>query len=294
MQGHTICADDGFCLAATAFGDVQRCQAGVLIVGAMGVEQHYYKAFAQDLAARGFWVATFDYRGMGASRPATHQHSLRGFDADVRTWAQRDCAAMVAWMAGKLEAGAKPLLWVGHSLGGQIFGLVPNRQRVSAMLTVASGSGYWLQNAWRVRWMVWWFWWVLVPLLVPLYGYFPGRAIKKVGDLPKGVIWQWRRWCLHRDYVLACEGEAVREAYAQVRVPILSMSFSDDELMSARSIEALHGFYAQAPCQLRKIKPKEVGQGRIGHFGFFRRRFASTLWDEAAQWLATHQDKEMV
>ena len=70
----------------------------------------------------------------------------------------------------------RPLLWVGHSLGGQILGLVPNRDRVRAMLTVACGSGYWLENSTRLRAFVWWLWFVAVPLSTAPVRLLPGPA----------------------------------------------------------------------------------------------------------------------
>ncbi len=284
-----VTTSDGFALAATTYGDPVTCRAGVLIAPAMGVEQHYYAAFAQHLVQLGYWVVSFDYRGMGASRPAQFKHSLKGFEADVRMWAERDCAAMVAHMSAQLQD--KRVLWVGHSLGGQIFGLVPNREQVSAMVTVAAGSGYWLENTLRLRLIVWWLWFFVVPLALPLFGYFPGRTLKKVGDLPRGVMQQWRAWCLNREYLIGCEGEAVRQYFAQVTTPILSLSFTDDELMSARNIESLHGFYSGASRQMQRITPHDVGEKHIGHFGFFRKRFAATLWPRATAWMAQHHSE---
>lgn len=32
-------------------------------------------------------------------------------------------------------------------------------------------------------------------LLTPMFGYFPGKRLGMVGDLPPGVIRQWTRWC---------------------------------------------------------------------------------------------------
>lgn len=280
----SIATSDGFELAAAAFGDARACRAGVLIVPAMGVEQNYYASFARHLAESGYFVATFDYRGMGASRPAQFKRSLRGFEADVLTWAERDCTAMVDYMDQSLDG--KPLLWIGHSLGGQILALVPNRQRVAAMVTVATGSGYWRENATRLKLVVWWLWFFLVPVVLPLFGYFPGRALKKIGDLPRGVMRQWRSWCLHPEYAVGREGEATRRRFAEVSTPILSLSFTDDEYMSARNTDSLHGFYAGAPRQMMRIAPRDIGERRIGHFGFFRSRFAASLWPCAAQWLA--------
>ncbi|MFN9105650.1 MAG: serine aminopeptidase domain-containing protein, partial [Betaproteobacteria bacterium] len=92
---------DGFELHATTFGDAHRCRAAVLIAPGMGIEQHFYAAFAQWLAEQGFLVVTFDYRGIGHSRPPQYRRSLRGFEADVMTWARRDCAAMIDSVAGR-------------------------------------------------------------------------------------------------------------------------------------------------------------------------------------------------
>jgi predicted alpha/beta hydrolase len=279
-----VITDDGFELHATTFGDAPRCRAAVLIAPGMGVEQHFYAAFAQWLAERGFFVATFDYRGIGHSRPPQYRQSLRGFEADLMTWAGRDCAAMVDYTAAR--AAGKPLLWIGHSLGGQLLALVPNHERVAAMLTVACGSGYWRENSLRLRSVVWWLWYLLVPLTLRRYGYFPGRRLRKVGDLPAGVMRQWRQWCLHRDYLVGCEGDAVRRRYAEVTTPILSLSFTDDQYMSRANVESLHGFYCAAPRETRRISPREIGARSIGHFGFFRRRCAESLWPQAGAWLA--------
>jgi predicted alpha/beta hydrolase len=182
--------------------------------------------------------------------------------------------------------GSRPLLWVGHSLGGQILALVPNRERVHAMVTVAAGSGYWLENSTRLKLIVWWLWFFLVPVTLRLFGYFPGRALKKVGDLPHGVMRQWRAWCLHPEYAVGHEGDALRRQFAAVSTPILSLSFTDDEYMSARNTESLHGFYSGAPREMLRLAPQTIGARRIGHFGFFRKRFAETLWPRAADWLA--------
>jgi predicted alpha/beta hydrolase len=280
---------DGSPLAVTTFGDATSARAGVLIVPAMGVDQRYYAPFASWLADQGYFVVSFDYRGMGGSRPERFRRSLRGFEADVVTWATRDVPAMVDFVAR--ETAGRPLLWVGHSLGGQILGLVPNRDRVRAMLTVACGSGYWRENSVRLRAYVWWLWFVTVPLAIRLFGYFPGRRLKKIGDLPAGVMRQWRRWCLDREYVVGAQGEAARRDYAAVTMPILSLSFTDDEYMSARNIESIHGFYAAAPREMRRLDPRDIGEKRIGHFGFFRRRFAEKLWPYAGEWLAGKADR---
>jgi predicted alpha/beta hydrolase len=267
-----IATADGTALAARFFAPPAETEAAVLIVSAMGAPQGYYRPFAQWLAAQGYLVATFDYRGTGRSRPAT----LRGYDADIIAWAERDCAAMIEAVTAR--APGKKLIWIGHSLGGQIVPMVPNRERIAKIVTVATGSGYWREYAPKIRPFGWWLWFVAVPLATRAFGYFPGRRLKKVGDLPKGVVEQWRRWCMHRDYAAGAEGEGMRARYAAVTTPIVSLSFVDDEYMSLANTNALHGLYTGAPQRLKRIAPGDIGQKRIGHFGFFRAQQEQALW----------------
>lgn len=259
-------------IVARFFAPPGDAKAAVLVVAAMGVTQAYYAAFAEWLAAQGFLVATFDFRGIGQSRHGR----LRGLEVDVLDWARQDCAAMVDAVA--VRAGDRPLYWVGHSLGGQILPFVPNRARIERVVTVATGSGYWRENTARLRRTSWWLWFVAAPLSVRLFGYFPGKRLRKVGDLPRGVMEQWRRWCLNPEYALGAEGESARLAYAAVTTPIVSLSFTDDEFMSLRNTESIHGQYANAQRTMKRIAPKDIGAKRIGHFGFFKPKFAASLW----------------
>jgi len=56
--------------------------------------------------------------------------------------------------------------------------------------------------------------------------------------------------------------------------------------MSAKGIKSLHGLYANAPVEYRRIAPREVGVRHIGHFGFFRPQFEQTLWPLVPEWLS--------
>ncbi len=282
-----LAATDGFPLALTLHGDPGAARAGVLLVGAMGVEQSFYTPFAEWLAAQGYLVASFDFRGIGRSRPPACARSLRGFEADIGTWTARDLPAVIDHLAGEL--GPRPLYWVGHSLGAQVFGMVPNRSRVGAVVAVAAGTGYWPHNAPAVRWRAALAWYLLVPPLIALAGYFPGRRLGFIGDLPAGVMRQFRRWCLRRDYLVAVEGPALRAQYAAERTPMLWLSFTDDEMISRTGIDAMRRLYAGAPIEARHLAPAEAGLPRIGHFGFFRRPAASLLWPLAAGFLGRQQ-----
>ena len=263
---------NGHSLSSHWFHPAGEARGVVLIVPAMGVEQRFYAAFAQWLAERGFVTVTFDYVGIGLSR----QGSLRDLQVDVIGWGRHDCSAMLD--AVTAAAGTLPVFWIGHSLGGQILPFVRGSERIRRAFTIATGSGYWRENTRSLRNRAWLLWYLIAPLVTPLAGYFPGQRLGMVGDLPRGVIEQWRRWCLHPEYAVGAEGEAVREAYSAVRTPITAISFTDDEMMSGRNPESLHGLYRAAPQTAKRIAPTQIGVERIGHFGFFRRQFAESLW----------------
>jgi predicted alpha/beta hydrolase len=279
FEAVTLTTGDGARIAARIYepaaGEAPR--GAVFIAGAMGVAMSFYHPFAEWLASEGFVALTFDYRGMGESRSGP----LRRVRADIETWAREDAARALEALVQR--AGSLPITWVGHSLGAQIVGLTPGHSRVTRVLSIAAGSGYWRHNAAPLKRKVWLFWWGAVPIATPLYGYFPGKMLKMVGDLPAGVVMQWRRWCMHPEYAVGAEGPSMRERFAAVRSPITALSFTDDEMMSERSIRGLHGLYVNAPRTSVRLAPEDVGVPSVGHFGFFRRSMRGPLWRGVAR-----------
>jgi predicted alpha/beta hydrolase len=268
-QAHPLTAPDGRALAARVFRPRVAPRASLLIAPAMGVPQRVYAPLAGWLRDRGVAVLTLDYRGTGESRDVP----LPEERADLLTWAHQDLAAGLA--AASALAPDRPRLYLGHSLGGQLFPLVPGAEGVDRSFTVAAGSGWWRHNAPALRRKVWIFWWVAVPLLTPVFGYFPGRRLGMVGDLPAGAVRQWRTWSHHPDYLLGCVPGA-RAAYAAVQTPTTVISFEDDELLSQASVDGLAAALVGAPLS-RRHHPR--GARRIGHFGFFHPEKGPPLWE---------------
>lgn len=283
MESTEIVTSDGVRIAGIRYPARGSARAVVVLAAAMGVKQDFYAPFAQFLAEQGIAVLSFDYRGTGRSVPPQFRASLRGFEADLHDWAERDYNA--ALHAAKDWHPRLPLLIVGHSLGGQLPGLLPDNQLVDGILTIATGSGYWRENAPRLKRFVWFVWYFAVPVYTRLFGYFPGKKLRKVGDLPKGVIYQWSRWCRNPHYVSDEHGRPLRAGFEKIRAPILSMSFTDDEMMSRRNVDSLHDCYRNAQLERRYIRPEDVQAKRIGHFGFFRPQFRDSLWRQALDWL---------
>jgi len=275
-------ARDGYPLAATIFDppdDEDRAERVVVVASATGVRRGYYGAFSSWLAQRGTRVVTFDYRGIGGSRP----ERLRSFDASLVDWAELDLGSVIEWAAARFGRGRTCV--VGHSVGGQLLGLVPDVSAVRAVVMVASQSGdyrLWPSVADRARFVA--FWHALVPGIASALGYLPG-ALGIGEDLPGGVAREWARWCRTPGYMVGGDGHARRDLYRRVTSPILAFGFDDDDYAPPATVGALLELYENAPVTRRQIS---TGEAKVGHFGFFRERFASTFWKEAEAFLLAH------
>lgn len=280
MTPQTLQVDADTNLALRIYEPPGAARGSVVMGGAMGVRQNFYAVFATWLAELGYRVTTFDFRGQGDSLTGP----MGRVRADLLDWV-RDYEAVIA--AAKSALPTQPLYLIGHSLCAQLPGLMRDTSAVDGMLAIASGSGYWRDNAPQLRRVVLIFWYLLAPLSTAVCGYFPGGRLGVIGNLPKGVIQQWRRWCLNPRYSMGAEGAGAVLSYAAVRFPIVAFSMADDEMMSLQGIAHLMGFYANASSRIETIAPRDAQCQKLGHMGFFRKSNAVHLWPRAEAVLAS-------
>lgn len=277
-----VTASDGYRLAATIFDPPEhedRSARVTVIASATGVRRGYYAPFASWLARRGNRVVTFDYRGIGGSRPERLPH----LDASLLDWCELDLASVVAWAANELGDGWISL--IGHSVGGQLLGLLPDVSAIRAVVMVGSQSGdYRLWPSITERALYGALWHAVVPGIASTLGYLPG-ALGIGEDLPGGVAREWARWCRTPGYMVGGDGHGRRDLYRRVTSPILAFGFDDDDYAPPAAVSALLTLYGNAPITRRQVAQTEA---KVGHFGFFRDRFAATFWKEAADFLERH------
>ena len=286
----TFLAADGTPLAGTLYpssGPAVGGRPSVLVAGGLGVHQRFYAAFATWLATQGYQVMTFDVRGMGSSRQPQHPYSLRGVQADMLTWARQDFAAAVAHLSGL--SGGTPVALLGHSLGVHHAGMTDaaTQSKIAKVVSVAAGSGYWRDWAAPSRRVAPLMLHLAGPLLTPLMGYFPGKRLGMVGDLPGPAARQWMRWCRHPEFAWGCEPALVLPSLQTARFPIHAFSFTDDEAMTRACTAKLLAAMPNAPSQLQVVKPEDVGMKRIGHIGAFKAGAVEGLWPLLAKALRT-------
>jgi predicted alpha/beta hydrolase len=260
----------------------------VLIAGGLGIPQRYYLPFARWLAARGHVVMTFDLRGIGESRRPEHRRSLRGLQADMLTWARQDFTAAVARLHD-IAQGA-PVAVVGHSLGMHHAAMTDEatQRRIDQVVSVAAGSGYWRDWAAPSRRLAPLMLHLAAPVLTPVLGYFPGKALRMVGDLPGPAVRQWTRWCRHPGFAWGAQPELILPSLQSARFKVEAFSFTDDEAMSETCTRKLMAALPHAQVSLHIVSPADVGLKAIGHVGAFRSTAAEQLWPLMTASLGSH------
>lgn len=250
----------------------------VIINAATSVRCRYYSRFADYLFAQGCDVLTYDYRGIGESRPA----SLRGFQASWSDWGQLDFEAMLAHAAQHFPG--QPVDVVGHSFGGCAVGLAPSAQQIRRVVMVGAQFAYWRDYAADQRWRLLSKWHVLMPLLTGVFGYFPGKRLGWLEDTPAGVVRDWTTRTPR--YEQRPSGRLLPAVpFVQVRAATLAISLTDDPFGTVAATERLLNYLAHAERVHLRLAPVDISVSEIGHFAFFHDRFRHTLWPIALEWL---------
>ena len=243
----------------------------LIMSSATGAKQTYFRHFAKYLNENGFRVFTYDYSGVGQSAPK----SLRGYKTSMTNWGKYDLTTMIDYVSENYDY--EKLFLSGQSVGGQIYGMSPSIHKVHGLINIAAQSGYWKMWKMPIRIVVFLNWYFMIGL-TNLFGYFPGKRLKIVGDLPKDVALGWAKWGrspeYHFDHI-----ENPIEKYNAIKVPLLSYGFSDDNTAPKANVEWMNAKYTNCQLTYKHIKPSDIGLKSIGHFGFFRPK-CKVLWDD--------------
>lgn len=252
-------------------------RVAVLHCGA-GIPAARYRRFARFLAEAGMPVLTYDYRGIGRSRP----ERLRGFRAGIEDWAEYDCAGAIAWLRERYP-GAE-MLGIAHSIGALIVGGAQNSAQQARLVLIGGHTGYCGDYLSRYRIPMTAVWHGLMPVLTAMLGYFPARRLGLGEDLPARVAMQWagRRSPELRPTGTEPGYERVQmllDRCAALQRPALLVSISDDAFATAAGTKRLLSYYPRLfPLEHVVFTPVDAGIARVGHFGFFGRKAGTALW----------------
>lgn len=159
-----------------------------LVLPALGIRAAYYARFAQALSARGLRVLTADFPGHGESALRAGRGSDWGYPDLIEVHAP----ALVA--AARARFPAAPLVWIGHSLGGQVALLRAGQapEEAAAVVVIASGSAHYACWSGRRRASLRITPRICEALSWPL-GFFPGDRVGFGGREARSLIRDWAR-----------------------------------------------------------------------------------------------------
>ncbi|HWT64182.1 MAG TPA: esterase [Ochrobactrum sp.] len=274
IEDITIEARDDFVLSGRLFHGTGN-KPLVLISSATAVPQGFYSAFAQHLIAEGARaVLTYDYRGVAASRRARKAVPTIRF----KDWAKLDFPAALK----RLQAAAPghEMVGIGQSFGGQALGVSGCSGEFTryGMVATMSGAVHLLNDKWV---------WPRMNIVgVPVSYLTPSMPRWMNGEpIPGSVFRDWARWCRMKNYFFDDAELGAAELTAKVKTPILSVGLEDDPWGTRRAVNHFLSYHVNAPIEQRWYSPADTGGQSIGHLGFFRSRFAQSLWPEMTEWL---------
>lgn len=259
-------------LVGRLFGPAGKVKAAIVLHGATGVKQRYYRHFARWLAGQGYACLTYDYRDFGASGTG----DLRRSKATMVDWGLRDQAA--AQRALETATGDAPLWVIGHSMGGFMMPFQPDVAKVERLITVASGPVHLSDHPWPYRAAALAFWYGPPAWATGLLRYLPARAMRIGHDLPGGVYRQWRRWCTSREFYLGDVGRDLPVPdWKAFRGTLKAVAIADDDMIPPACVWRGMQNFPEAHKRQLVVRPAEYGLSKIGHLGVFKPECAA-VW----------------
>lgn len=272
MQSIIINTEDHYALHATVFEPQQSNHCLLLIGGATGVKQHVYFGFAQFMAEHGFTVLTYDYRGIGLSKPK----KMKGFDASMRLWGSVDFKAVTTYVKNHFKG--MHLYYLGHSLGALILGMNAHSRLFEEFIFVATQKAHVSNLTWKTRVEAYVGFGLLQPVSTHVFGYFPAHRFGLGESLPKGSAFDWRTLILNRKSTNRLL-EQTLDISKELDQKVFVLSMEDDAWVTEKGVHALlEETYPNMKPTYRKVMVSESEVNTIGHVNFFR-KYNKKLWN---------------
>jgi predicted alpha/beta hydrolase len=239
MRSQTCTLPDGATTVVEWFDAAVAPAAGrIVFVPALGVQVAYYRGLCEAWAQRGWQVAAIELRGM-------RQSSVQ--DVKRHNFGYREVVAHdLPWLAAEVAraAGPGPLVFAGHSLGGQFALMAASRvaQPPAGIVLIAGGSNHYraLATPWarRRRWLGL----HAVRATARALGWFPGDKIGFGGRQPLNMMLDWTCEALTGRYAALGDGNSkddLNAALEALALPVLMVSLTGDRLVPRSSADAL-------------------------------------------------------
>ncbi|WP_030388425.1 alpha/beta fold hydrolase [Streptomyces sp. NRRL S-241] len=235
MTTRTVRAEDGATVEVRLYRRPGEPSAPVLVcMPAMGTRAVAYTPLAEALVAAGFQVALGELRGQGTSSVQVR----RGVQYGYHEMVAYDYPALFRAVAEAFPGAPRHLL--GHSLGGQLGTLYLSREphMASGAILVGAPSCHW--RGWpfpRSLGMLAGF--QLAAAFAALYGYFPGRRVKVLGNDSAQVLRDMATQVRTGRYDVPSSPEDFEPGLAKLDLPVLAVTVRGDNMAPHGGVRGL-------------------------------------------------------
>ncbi len=244
----------------------------LLINSATGVKQQIYFSFAKYFTQHGYTVITYDYRGIGESKPPV----MKGFKATMRIWGTIDFKTITRFIEINYKDYQKYCL--GHSVGALILGMNEDSLLFNKFIFVATQDAFLGNLNFKVAVTAMAGFGLAVPISNWFLGYFPAHHFGLGESLPKGVASDWKTLILNKKSTGRLYEKVEFDYSAKLKQETLIISAEDDPWVTLKGMNSLMtNIYPNLKRTFREIKLAESPKREIGHINFFR-SFNKDLW----------------
>ena len=278
MERVVLTTRDNYPLVMHVFRPKSSSNKLLIINSATGVKQQMYFSFAKFCAENGYTVITYDYRGIGLSKP----NKMKGFTANMRIWGAVDFESVTEWAMNSYRGYDKFCL--GHSVGALILGMNTQSSIFKKNIFIATQKAHVSNLNWKVRLSACLGFGMAQPLLTHLFNYFPAQYLGLGESLPSGCAFDWRALILNKESTNYLLKHTVNVAQ-NLNQPTLFLYAQDDQWVTMKGMTTLlNDTYPNLKTSFRELKITESPQRKIGHINFFR-SYNQSLWEIPLHWL---------
>lgn len=252
----------------------------LLINSATGVKQHIYFSFAQYFSEKGFTVLTYDYRGIGLSKP----ESMKNFNASMRIWGAEDYKTLTKYIRTRFSGYKKYCL--GHSVGALILGMNEDSEIFEEFIFVGTQNAFVGNLRFRTKVEAYVGFGIAQPVTTQLLGYFPAHWFGLGESLPKNCAYDWRTLILNKKSTNSLLAK-IDDFSKSLTQKVFVIRAEDDAWLTEKGVKSLlNDTYPNLKPTYRLVQVSESEKREIGHINFFR-SYNKKLWNIILNELST-------
>jgi len=235
------------------------------------------------LVARGWRVVNFDFRGHGDSGPPARDGASYGYDDFVA----RDLPAVHACARSRMRR-KKPVVLVGHSLGGHVGLAAQGTGLVAFDGVVCVGANVWLHDLEpsRARWLVKRATLAAIVAVSRRVGRFPARLLRMGSDDESRAYFEdFDRFARTGAWTSADGSADYLAALGAIRVPVLQLVSDGDRIECVPECGARFVARCAGGHEVVRVANGDDGGPPPDHMGMVTGGRIASAWERVEGWM---------